>query len=186
MRGYSDDEIGVIAGFLRQGLSAGKIAAEMSALRQARVTRNAMIGIIRRDKRLAAIGLKSQITLSTGGGRKRVAKAGPSLPYRGSFLAPKDFIRTIGEFEADDSLPDAPVPSRATLQPSAVQPPRNLALVDLGRFDCRFPVNDAAPGEQHLFCGNGRTPVSAYCAHHDLRARGASTPVRQPFEMRAW
>lgn len=47
---------------------------------------------------------------------------------------------------------------------------RRLPLVDLDRHDCRFAVNDAAPGEEHLFCGHAIAPGSAYCPHHTARA----------------
>jgi hypothetical protein len=45
---------------------------------------------------------------------------------------------------------------------------RPLALLE--RYQCRWAVNDAGPGETHLFCG---LPAKAsYCEHHTLRAYG--------------
>lgn len=49
---------------------------------------------------------------------------------------------------------------------------RHVPLVDLEAGDCRFPVNHAAAGEPHLFCGARREPGCSYCAHHAARASG--------------
>ena len=48
-------------------------------------------------------------------------------------------------------------------------------LVALGARDCRFAVNDAAPGEEHLFCGHRAAPGKPYCAHHLARVTGEGT-----------
>lgn len=37
-------------------------------------------------------------------------------------------------------------------------------LFDLARNQCRWPVNDAEPGETHLFCGIATE--ASYCDHH--------------------
>ena len=50
-----------------------------------------------------------------------------------------------------------------------------LMLADLGWRDCKFPVNDALPGEPHLFCGRPAEAGAAYCPHHRMRCRGAGT-----------
>ena len=42
-------------------------------------------------------------------------------------------------------------------------------IYDLEEGECRWPVNDAAPGEEHLFCGlpHGREPhEQPYCDCH--------------------
>lgn len=55
-----------------------------------------------------------------------------------------------------------------------------VAMADLGARDCRFPVNNSATAEGHLFCGasvsfgRGR---GVYCAHHAARA-GAGRTMR--------
>lgn len=46
---------------------------------------------------------------------------------------------------------------------------RNIAMIELKSGDCRWPVNAAAPGEQHLFCGQPAL-LSIYCPHHCRRA----------------
>lgn len=39
-------------------------------------------------------------------------------------------------------------------------------LAELGRHDCRWPVNDAGQGEVHLFCGAAAAEGKSYCADH--------------------
>ncbi|WP_214475206.1 GcrA cell cycle regulator [Mesorhizobium sp. dw_380] len=56
MAGYSDAELQEIARWLRDGLSASRIAAAFSALRGSPVSRNAIIGIVHRNAMLGAIG----------------------------------------------------------------------------------------------------------------------------------
>ncbi|TGQ64062.1 GcrA cell cycle regulator [Mesorhizobium sp. M00.F.Ca.ET.186.01.1.1] len=56
MAGYSDSEIQAIAGWLKEGHSASRIALEFSALRGNPVSRNAIIGIVHRNTMLSAIG----------------------------------------------------------------------------------------------------------------------------------
>jgi GcrA cell cycle regulator len=56
MASYSDAELQEIARWLKDGLSAAKIAAAFSALRGSPVSRNAIIGIVHRNAMLGAIG----------------------------------------------------------------------------------------------------------------------------------
>lgn len=41
-------------------------------------------------------------------------------------------------------------------------------IVDLGASQCRWPVNDATPQQEHLFCG--LPSRGSYCDHHAARA----------------
>ncbi|TPM13091.1 GcrA family cell cycle regulator [Mesorhizobium sp. B2-3-5] len=56
MASYSDAELQEIARWLKEGLSASKIAAAFSTLRGSPVSRNAIIGIVHRNAMLDAIG----------------------------------------------------------------------------------------------------------------------------------
>ena len=56
MASYSDAELQEIARWLKDGLSASRIAAAFSALRGSPVSRNAIIGIVHRNAMLGAIG----------------------------------------------------------------------------------------------------------------------------------
>jgi hypothetical protein len=46
-------------------------------------------------------------------------------------------------------------------------PSRDVALMDLHGFQCRFPVREdrSIPGG-HRFCANATEPGQVYCAHH--------------------
>ncbi|TPM28247.1 GcrA cell cycle regulator [Mesorhizobium sp. B2-3-4] len=74
MASYSDSEIQAIAGWLRDGLSASRIAAAFSARRGAPVSRNAIIGIVHRNAMLGAIGFANGKGLP--GDHTALAKAG--------------------------------------------------------------------------------------------------------------
>ncbi|MBZ9799295.1 GcrA cell cycle regulator [Mesorhizobium sp. ES1-4] len=69
MASYSDSELQAIAAWLKDGLSASRIAAAFSARRGARVSRNAIIGIVYRNAMLGAIGF------ANGKGRPAVGAA---------------------------------------------------------------------------------------------------------------
>ncbi|BCG79205.1 GcrA cell cycle regulator [Mesorhizobium sp. 113-3-3] len=56
MASYSDAELQEIARWLKEGLSASRIAAAFSVLRGSPVSRNAIIGIVHRNAMLGAIG----------------------------------------------------------------------------------------------------------------------------------
>ncbi|RWD61644.1 MAG: GcrA cell cycle regulator, partial [Mesorhizobium sp.] len=53
---YTEMEIDEIAAWLKEGLSASRIAGRFSALRGSPVSRNAIIGIVHRNAGLSAIG----------------------------------------------------------------------------------------------------------------------------------
>ena len=44
--------------------------------------------------------------------------------------------------------------------------PRRVALIDLGRSDCRYPYGGDAEGEPITFCGHPRRKGSSYCTPH--------------------
>ncbi|WP_027059844.1 GcrA cell cycle regulator [Mesorhizobium loti] len=56
MASYSDAELQEIARWLKDGLSASRIATAFSALRGSAVSRNAIIGLVHRNAMLSAIG----------------------------------------------------------------------------------------------------------------------------------
>lgn len=54
-------------------------------------------------------------------------------------------------------------------------------LADLDWCDCRWPTNDAAPGEPHLFCAEPAMPGRPYCAAHYRLAYTQRPPL--PFRL---
>jgi GcrA cell cycle regulator len=74
MASYTDLELQEIARWLREGLSASKIAAAFSVLRGSAVSRNAIIGIVHRNAMLGQIGFangRGMITAKPPGGGPR-------------------------------------------------------------------------------------------------------------------
>jgi len=148
---YSDRDIDLIAGWLGEGLSSGQMAELLSAERREPVTRNQICGIVFRNQRLAAIKSVRQ----PGKLRDRA----PTVPRR-------PITR-----RAPPALPAAIV---APVKPEGVS--GGVRISALGPFQCRFPVNDAAPGDIHLFCGAfGGFP---YCPAHAMRVGRAYTAAQ--------
>ncbi|WP_292623829.1 GcrA cell cycle regulator [Mesorhizobium sp.] len=75
MAAYTEKEIDEIAAWLKEGLSASRIAGRFSALRGSPVSRNAIIGIVHRNAGLSAIGFANPKGGRAGGRpRKRAAR----------------------------------------------------------------------------------------------------------------
>lgn len=54
-----------------------------------------------------------------------------------------------------------------------------MTLMMLTEHRCRWPVNDAAKGETHLFCGAPKDVTKPYCEYHCGRACGTGTLAEQ-------
>jgi GcrA cell cycle regulator len=85
MAAYTEKEIDEIAAWLKEGLSASRIAGRFSGLRGAPVSRNAIIGIVHRNAGLRAIGFANPKG-GRAGGRPR-KKAQPDRPGRRARVA---------------------------------------------------------------------------------------------------
>ncbi|TIQ41529.1 MAG: GcrA cell cycle regulator [Mesorhizobium sp.] len=77
---YTEQEIDEIAAWLKEGLSASRIAGRFSAMRGSPVSRNAIIGIVHRNAGLSAIGFANPKG-GRAGGRPR-KHAYPDRPGR--------------------------------------------------------------------------------------------------------
>lgn len=158
---WTDDRKQVVAELLREGLSAGQMSKRLG------ISRNAIISVIHRDKTLSEIGLRAGV----GGARKPKAE---SSPYKSGRM------KTAARSPARQSQP-APVVIVPIVEPEPVfvcddvvelEPtidPLGLPLADLNLRQCRFAVNNAAKGEQHLFCGHPVKIGSSFCEHHHRR-----------------
>lgn len=184
---WSDTAIGLAARLWAEGLSAARIAAELKNRLGATKTRSAVLGFANRHpdrfaprgrgtnkvaEKISAARNRSQ---KPGGGKKRFINAA-AMPGRLG-LAMRPDTRpdpAIAALEvpppassAGKQRPDHPISYDAAS--------RQMPLVALGARDCRFAVNDAAPGEDHLFCGHRAAPGKPYCAHHLARVTGEGT-----------
>ena len=166
-KAYTAREIQIIARCLRGGLSAAEIAGRISGERREAVSRNAIIGLVARDKALSAIGF-CRARPKQAKPAKPAKPAGPARKRTG-LTATHVARRSAGrEKEAAFVTPVKAVSSGASAivyDAAALHVP----LMDLRAGQCRFAVNDARPGEPHLFCGQ---PIrrGSYCAHHLERA----------------
>lgn len=140
--GYTQDERNAIAAMLRDNRSAAQIGKAMGR------TRNAIIGLVGRDPDLKRIGLRGNKNKPPvpGGGRRRsaVRRKRPSFGVPGPAA-----VRTAPKLPA---VPPTPPESL------------NIPLTEIGAHQCRFAVNDAAPGETHLFCGAASD--GSWCVYH--------------------
>lgn len=179
---YSADEIAAIGKWLAEGLTGAQIVGRMWTVFCRTVSRNAIIGLVRRNAALRAIGFSRapnglrQCDALPSGKPRRASDVGKRPAFNGYLMA-RDLAATIEGHEKDPDVP-AFVPRPASALSGRVEAPivrdaasRHVALVDLKHDECRFPVNDAAPGEMHLFCGMPAAAGRPYCRHHALRAR---------------
>lgn len=118
MPGYTDVELQEIGRWLKEGLSASRIAAKFSALRDGPVSRNAIIGIVHRNAMLAAIGFAN-------------GRAVPAIAMRpASERAARKPARGLVDGKSADGRPDAAKGARprkvAGQPPPARLPPRRF------------------------------------------------------------
>jgi hypothetical protein len=147
-----------IAEMLRAGWSRRNIAAAFH------VSRNAVCGLIFRDKQLRATARPKEK-------RSPMAKQPPKpKPPPSRTIPPLDVkpARNSGLNFGTHKLPgeakSKPLPppsARAALAPDM----RRVPLVDLNANECRWPVAEDAEG-RHLFCGAGTQPEKSWCPYH--------------------
>lgn len=155
-----------IAIMLAEGLTGAQIAHRFG------VTRNAVIGIIHRDKRLKAIGFKrSPGPQTTEKARDIRVEAKRRKNVRGGTVSLNKIkaIQARAIVELFDAVPD--IPGRFGAPQVAGMP-----LMMLGPRHCRWCVNSPEPGTNgHLFCGEAKQPGRPYCAYHSTAALGNGT-----------
>ena len=166
MASYSDAELHEIAGWLKDGLSASRIAVAFSALRGSPVSRDAIIGIVHRNAMLGAIGFangkgappRARQAVGKRAGSKRAsgapANATPVVGKMDGVLAAKDiharevarpkrhsFVREAGVLIADGVAYRLEVPAspRAAIgrQPHGVA----MRFIDCLFSRCRAPLD---------------------------------------------
>lgn len=132
---WSDETVARVSVMLRDGWTARQIATEIG------VTRNAVIGKIRRVKALAEIGLQGKPGWKTV---HKVVAAERAKVVRMPAAPKRRVLPTV-------TLP-APVP-------------RMLTLVELETADCRWPYGD--PREDGFgYCAHQRHAGFRYCPYH--------------------
>jgi GcrA cell cycle regulator len=169
-KAWQQDEIDQIAVLLREGQSASRIAARINAAGR-ETTRNAIIGIVARNKTLAAIGFCAK--KPPGSTKTREVK----------LAVITDGLRPLAHRgfrnHSATKQPAPPSTEIVVFQVSAEEYDRNilaLSLVDLTEKTCKWPVGEAARMEPHAFCSHQSDEGSPYCSHHRKRGTEISKP----------
>jgi GcrA cell cycle regulator len=95
---------------------------------------------------------------------------------------PRERVRMADEFRPREFFRRRPVFERVErVQLRCVEVvPRHLALIELGRGDCRFPYGGDLDGETITFCGRPRRKGSSYCTPHFHLTREPVVPLERP------
>jgi GcrA cell cycle regulator len=143
---WTGDLIGEVATYLKQGLSAAQIGAQLG------ISRNAVIGKVGREQALSRIGFAW----------KR------AQPFAGKH---PDRLKAI-RANQPKLKSDKPKRIRMAYNTTPPEPEHTVAkpMLLLGAHDCRWPINDADRDEQHLFCAGITESGKSFCAHHLHRA----------------
>jgi hypothetical protein len=116
--------------------------------------------------------------------------------HRSKALSAIGFAHKFGGWRKATLTPRTIRPKRVAVpKPELIEviPPRFITLMELKRGECKWPVNDAARGELHLFCGTPAEPDKPYCCTHAPLGLGKGTPsersasrdlLRRPLDQR--
>ncbi|RUV65207.1 MAG: GcrA cell cycle regulator [Mesorhizobium sp.] len=172
--GYTDAEIVSIEQWLKEGLSALKIAAEFSAVHGRAVSRNAIIGIVHRNKVLNKIGLAGPKAGRSGGRPKKAKPEGrawkPS-PYQ---LPGRIHAQAVTALDSEQAPATFEYRSRPAYHPRRTAEPHlvGMRFIDCLFGRCRWPVDmslDAPATSQSLCCGMPVGALESYCRSHQAR-----------------
>jgi GcrA cell cycle regulator len=197
MASYTDAELQEIARWLKDGLSASKIAAAFSAQRGACVSRNAIIGIVHRNAMLGAMGFANgkgaPVSVKRVTDKRFRGERAGAMPAQGK-ASPEPVASTIDTALAagDDGARMVAVRPRRDYSPARLPPrtpvgrqPHGVAMrfIDCLFSRCRAPLdltlegdpdNDepgTRPGADMLCCGMRTRALRSYCTYHEARFR---------------
>lgn len=150
---WTDDRLAELLRLNSDGLSARQIADKMGG-----ITRNAVIGKLRRMGVALKYATGPRDGHKTESIAKLTAKRPPSENWRWSGGG---LVTSVRRAKARAKIVFCSTQSAAQFPPDM---PR-ISLLDLKHNDCRFPLGD--PGDPNFgFCGQPRTGVLPYCEHH--------------------
>lgn len=143
---YTDTELREIAAWLKDGLSASKIATRFSALRGSPVSRNAIIGIVHRNMALRVIGFAGPKGGRSGGRPRKLAATATqdgfadrsrkqdmrSRPAKQSGLATQSGLARRNGPQPGQGAPGTPKPARRHKPPPPAWLPPRLFLREAG------------------------------------------------------
>lgn len=149
MASYTDAELQEIARWLKDGLSASRIAAAFSALRGVRVSRNAIIGIVHRNATLGAIGFANGKGLPVGAKRAAGTRTG-SVRANGALAGARPVAGTIDAVLATGGAGMRKAATRRDASPAWL-PPRlfvrevGVLIADGEAYRFKVPVPPRTP-----------------------------------------
>ncbi len=165
---WTNDRKQIVANLLREGYSAGKISTDLG------VSRSAVISVVHRDPALREIGFArsaaraKKLAIEPSARKSALIPASRAKPSR-NVATPAPAIVKPAELSVVEIVYEEIAPDPAVVHGFAAPDPLALPLADLNRNQCRFVVNNAAKGEQHLFCGHEVRPGKYYCPDHYRR-----------------
>ncbi|MCO6386372.1 GcrA family cell cycle regulator [Aliihoeflea sp. 40Bstr573] len=164
--GWTEERQATLTRLVHAGKSAGEISKVLG------VSRSAIIGRVHRSTDLHLTGRSVKTTVALG-----TAKGIPSTkPKKAAPVHPGN-LRGKREGRSGDPVFHQPITTAEAYAFDAASRALPIGKLRL-RGDCKFPVNEAAPGEPHLFCGLP-TMRGSWCDHHRRRVAGAGTRGEQ-------
>jgi hypothetical protein len=163
--GWPSSHCEALKEFVTQGMSYRDAANALNARFGTAYSRDAALGRARR------MGL----------GELARPEPQPILP-EGQLQRPRERPRTTDDFRPLEFFRRRPVFERVErVQLRCIEvAPRHLALIELGRGDCRFPYGGDLDGEAITFCGRPRRKGSSYCTPHFHLTREPVVPAARP------
>lgn len=177
---WTEERIARLRELLYEGKSGSRIAQELGT------SRNSVIGKVHRLQKQMGIGglggsiSKSEKCANATVRQKAVQKIAPLVvkPSQHRFhsgnLAAKRASRVN-----DPVLVEAPVVSKLAFEADSLR----VLIHELGPRQCKWEVNNAPVGEDHLFCGKRTDEGKSWCPYH---AKLAYVPrTQKPVQARA-
>lgn len=156
-----DEADDIVRRFLKEGETATQIAK-----RYPPSTRNAILGVLHREK---ALGLgRAQMQSQPRASTKR-RKSNPKPAPRPSLVQPEAEVAYLAPELVESVSTSAFGRNPGERRQGAMIPIRPVGpaarpLLQLGPNGCKFPVSEPEPGHDRLFCGEASEPGGVYCA----------------------
>lgn len=162
---WTDEDAVQVAKLIGSGLTFEKIAEAFG------VTKNAMISFVKRRPELEAL---NRVRTDSKKPQTKEEKRLRAAEYRKKCSEAKAKAKTAGAIiEQPKPKPAAPIQLPVKRRDDLQAVGRPLSVI--GTFECRWAVNDAERGQEHLFCGSHIEAGSRYCPYHKTKAFGTGT-----------